>query len=152
VEQDEWTEYAAGLLGEPLVAGGWFRPAHVGPPLAGWDHSPSSFIASTSDWEMRRIDDRSRLRGGFVTDLPRMMFVAVSEHRLGLFDLVGRRHVRARRVVGTGDRDGVFVTVDTAHPDRLCLKLSDGRTIALEPAGPDDDVESIRRVLESESA
>ncbi|UDY35844.1 hypothetical protein [Dermatobacter hominis] len=150
MEQDEWTEYAAGLLAEPLVASGWFRPAHVGAPLAAWEPSLPSFVASASEWEMRRIDDRSRLEKEFVTDLPRLMFVAVTAHRLGLFDLVGRRHVHARRAVATAERDGVLVAEDAAHPDWLCLRLDDGRAIALEPAGPDEDVESIRRVLTSE--
>ena len=75
----------------------------------------------------------------------------VTADRLGLFDLVGGpEHVHARSVVGTGDRDGVEVVTDEQHPTWLCLKLRDRRLIALEPAGPDDDAESVRQAISSD--
>ena len=152
VEEDEWTRCAADLLGEPLVAGGWFRPAHVGAPLAPWDHnSMPSFVSSVSEWERRRLEDHVRLGAEFVTDLPRLMFVAVTANLLGAFDLVGRRQVHARHIVGVADRDSVVVVDDAEHPDWLCLRLTDDRVLALEPAGPDDDVDDVRRVLEPDT-
>lgn len=150
---DAWSTFAGQELGQAVVASGWFQPANVSASLKPWTPAGgASFLAAVGSWQIRRSTSAARVNREFVTDLPRSVFVAVTADRLGLFDLIGGPdHVRARTVVGTGDRDGVAVVADQRHPSWLCLKLSDGRVIALEPASPDDDVDAVRRAITSDS-
>ncbi len=142
--EDEWSEFAGEALDGPVIASGWFRPASYDGPVVPW---LAPWRASQLSMAELQAAKESRARPEFVNHLPRLLYVAVTHDRLGVFDLDGRHHVHARRVVGSGDRNGVRVLTDSKHPTWLYLQLADRRVVALEPNGPDDDTESVRQAI-----